>query len=67
MLAGVTSIEDLEAVAAPFKTATKTLAARAVDAGLGTVAMDILNASKAIPLGALIDEKVCSRMPVACP
>ena len=57
-LAGVTSIEDLEAVAAPLKTATKTLAARAAEAGLDTAAMGILDGSKFIPLDALVDEKV---------
>ena len=57
-LAGVTSIEDLEALAAPLKTATKTLAARAAEAGLDTAAMGILDGSKFIPLDALVDEKV---------
>ena len=55
VLSGVTSLEDLEAVAAPFKTATKTLAARAAEAGLEAAAMDILGGSKVINLDSLVD------------
>ena len=58
VLSGVTSLEDLEAVAAPFKTATKTLAARAAEAGLEAAAMDILGGSKVISLDSLVDVTV---------
>ena len=59
VLAGVTSIEDLEAVAAPLKTATKTLAARATEAGLHAAATDVLDSSKDLRLDSLVDGKVC--------
>ena len=53
----MTSLEDLESVAAPLKSATKTLAARAAEAGLDAAAMDILNDARSVSLDALVDVK----------